>query len=100
MRASQARLQAASLRVEAADALAWMRRCAPASFDLVLLDPPFDAGLLPAALASAAPLVAEGGLIYVESASALTATALPAGYALWRQGRAGLVHYHLLRRST
>jgi hypothetical protein len=39
-------------------------------------------------------------LLYVESAAALTDPDLPAGMALVRQGRAGGVHYHLLRRSS
>jgi 16S rRNA (guanine(966)-N(2))-methyltransferase RsmD len=100
LQASQARLGATALRVEQADALAWMARCAPARFDLVLLDPPFDAGLQAPALAAAAPLPAPGGLLYLESPSALAADAIPAGLALARQGRAGTVHYHLLRRNT
>ena len=98
--ASQQRLKAETLRVETGDALAWMRRCAPQSFELVLLDPPFDAGLLPAALLTAAALVTDGGLLYAECAQALAVADLPAGFAVWRQARAGLVHYHLLRRST
>jgi 16S rRNA (guanine966-N2)-methyltransferase len=100
LQASQARLQAAALRVECADALAWMARCAPARFDLVLLDPPFDAGLQAPALAAAAPLVPPGGLVYLESPAALTPTDTLSGLALARQGRAGAVHYHLLRRNT
>ena len=98
--ASQQRLKAEALRVETGDALAWMRRCAPQRFELVLLDPPFDAGLLPDAVLAAAPLVTEGGLLYAESAQALADADLPTGFAVWRQARAGLVHYHLLRRST
>ena len=98
--ASQQRLKAETLRVETGDSLAWMRRCAPQSFELVLLDPPFDAGLLPAALLTAAALVTDGGLLYAECAQALAVADLPAGFAVWRQARAGLVHYHLLRRST
>ena len=98
--ASQLRLKAASVRVETADALAWMARCAPARFELVLLDPPFDAGLLPRALSAAAPLVAGGGGLYVESPQPMTEADLPAGFALLRQGRAGKVHYHLLRRNS
>ncbi|MFO1285960.1 MAG: RsmD family RNA methyltransferase [Rubrivivax sp.] len=81
------------------DALAWMARAAalsPAHFDLVLLDPPFDAGLHAAALAAAAPLLAEGGFVYVESAAPVQA--LPAGLAPWRSLRAGAVHAQLLRR--
>ena len=98
--ASQVRLKASTLRVEATDALAWMARCAPQRFELVLLDPPFDAGLLPRALAVAAPLVCAGGGLYVESPSALGTADLPPGFADHKNGRAGLVHYHLLRRST
>ncbi len=100
LRASQARLQVATLRVEAGDALAWMSRCAPARFELVLLDPPFDAGLQPAALAAAAPLLVEGGCLYLESPAPLLAADLPPALSLARQGRAGLVNYHLLRRSS
>ena len=98
--ASQQRLKAEAVRVEAADALAWMRRCPPQRFELVLLDPPFDAGLLPDALQAAAALVSDGGLLYAECAKPLAEADLPAGFAIWRQDRAGLVHYHLLRRST
>ena len=100
LRASQQRLGAARLRVEATDALAWMARRAPGSYDLVLLDPPFDADLQAPALAVAAPLVAPGGGLYLESPAALPEADVPAGFALSRQGRAGAVHYHLLRRNT
>ncbi len=98
--ASQVRLKASALRVQATDALAWMARCPPQRFELVLLDPPFDAGLLPRALAVAAPLVCDGGGLYVESPTALGIDDLPPGFANFKYGRAGLVHYHLLRRST
>jgi 16S rRNA (guanine966-N2)-methyltransferase len=100
LQASQARLQATALRVECADAVAWMTRCAPARFDLVLLDPPFDAGLQAPALDAAAPLVPPGGLVYLELPEALAQADVPLEFALARQGRAGAVHYHLLRRNT
>ena len=101
LKESQIRLKAEALRVEAADALIWMTRCAPCSFELVLLDPPFDAvGLLDRALPLAAGLVVEGGCLYVESPESLAPTQTPAGFELFRQGRASTVHYHLLRRST
>ena len=98
--ASQVRLKADTLRIEATDALAWMARCAPQRFELVLLDPPFDTGLLPRALALAAPLVSAGGGLYVESPTALDTADLPPGFVHFKHGRAGLVHYHLLRRSN
>ena len=100
LQASQARLHATALRVECADAVTWMARCAPARFDLVLLDPPFDAGLQAPALAGAAPLLGPGGLLYLESPAALPPAEIPLEFALSRQGRAGAVHYHLLRRNT
>ncbi len=96
LRASAQRLGADAVRVVAADALAWMARAAPASFDLVLLDPPFDAGLHDAALAAAAPLLRAGGFAYVEAPRPL---APPSGWALHRAGRAGAVHFHLLQRG-
>ncbi|MBL8349323.1 MAG: 16S rRNA (guanine(966)-N(2))-methyltransferase RsmD [Burkholderiaceae bacterium] len=100
LRASAQRLKIATLRVEAADAIAWMKRCPPQRFELVLLDPPFGAGLQGDALALAAPLVVAGGCLYLESPAPITDTELPEGFAMSRAARAGLVHYHLLRRST
>ena len=97
LRRSAQRLGAAQVRVVTGDALAWLARAAPASFDLVFVDPPFDAGLHAAALAAAAPRVAAGGWIYLESDRAL---APPPGWLLHRHGRAGAVHFHLLGRAA
>ena len=100
LRATAQRLKIDTLRVEAADAIAWMQRCAPQRFELVLLDPPFDGGLQHDALAAAARLVVPGGCLYLEAPAPLAESALPGGFAISRAARAGLVHYHLLRRST
>lgn len=96
LQASRARLGAARLQVEGADALAWLARCAPARYELVLLDPPFDAGLLGRALELAAPVVAPGGWLYVESGA--PPGPLPAAFEVHRSLRAGGVHAALLRR--
>ena len=95
--ASRQRLGATTLRVQRADARAWLAGCAPARFELVLLDPPFDSGWAPAAAAAAARLVSEGGFVYVELAEPLIE--LPPGLLLHRSARAGAVHFHLLRRA-
>ncbi len=100
LRASQARLQADKLQVHAADALAWMAACTAQRFELVLLDPPFEAGLQAPALAAAVPLLVPGGWLYLESPAALAVNELPPGAELHRHGRAGQVHYHLLRRTN
>jgi 16S rRNA (guanine966-N2)-methyltransferase len=94
---SKQRLAAAALRVERADALGWMARSASAAFDLVLLDPPFDANITAVAAQAAARLVAAGGFVYVESSEPLAE--LPAGLVPHRQLRAGAVHAQLLLRK-
>jgi len=99
LQAACRRLSAQAVRIECGDAIAWMAsagRAQPAAFDLVLLDPPFDAGLLAPALAAALPLLADGGWIYVESGEPLAA--LPRGIEVHRGLRAGVVHALLLRR--
>jgi 16S rRNA (guanine(966)-N(2))-methyltransferase RsmD len=97
LQAARQRLQANQLRIERADALDWMRRAGPASFHLVCLDPPFDAGLFEPALRAARPLLADGGVLYLEAPQAWDEGALaPLGYGLLKQGRAGAVHFHLL----
>lgn len=95
LRQSQQRLKATTITVHRANALNWMTACA-ARFDLIFLDPPFADDLFDRALAAAVPLLADGGLIYVESPHEVAA---PAGFTAWRQGRAGAVHYQLLRRE-
>ena len=100
---SRQRLKAAQVQIECADALAWLARLPPASFDLVFLDPPFDSNLLAPALRAAMPLVVPGGFIYLETGRSLDrsteGTPLPPGWVRHRQGSAGAVHFELLRRQ-
>ena len=70
---------------------------AGAAFDLVLLDPPFDAGLLAPAVAAASPLLAPGGWLYVESG--VPPAPVPAGLLPVKALQAGAVHAQLLRRA-
>lgn len=100
LRDSQRRLDAQTLRIEAADGLAFMRRAAPGSFELVFLDPPFDADLSGPALALAAPLLVPGGFVYLEAGQPVDEAMLqPLELRLHRHARAGAVHFHLLQRS-
>ena len=94
------RLQAASVRVQRGDGLAALRQCAPASMDLVLIDPPFGGELFAPALQAAAQAVAQGGFIYLEAPEAWGEERLaPLGLVLHRHLKAGAVHAHLLRLS-
>jgi 16S rRNA (guanine966-N2)-methyltransferase len=98
LRATKERLHAEAVRVEPGDGLLALGRATPASFELVFLDPPYDAGLMSASLAAAARVVVPGGFVYAESGANLPEW--PAGLALHRQGRAGQVHHRLLRRDS
>ncbi len=93
------RLKATTLSVSNADAVAWMARCAPLSYELVFIDPPFDSELLVPAIAAAARLVVPDGFVYVEAGRALAPDAQAwVGLTLHRQGRAGAVHFHLAQK--
>ncbi|MBI2772722.1 MAG: 16S rRNA (guanine(966)-N(2))-methyltransferase RsmD [Burkholderiales bacterium] len=101
LRAVQARLQAAAVKVERGNGLTALQRQAAGSVDLVFLDPPFDAKLYDKALAAAAPALAPEGLVYLEAPTAWTDTQLAAfGLGVQRHLRAGAVHAHLLRRTA
>ncbi len=98
LRALRERLKATGIEVVAGDAFAVAQRLPAASFDLILLDPPFDSGLNEPALKAARRLLARDGLVYLESATEFTATqAAAAGFEIVRAARAGRVHFHLLR---
>ena len=98
---SRERLKADTLRVQCADALAWMAACAPRRFELVFLDPPFDAGLFGKALAAAARVAVPDGFVYLEADREFTAAELaPLGLVVHRHLRAGQVHAHLLRVAS
>ena len=98
LRLSAERLKASTMTIECADALAWMARSAPARFELILLDPPFGQDLFLPALKVAAPLLVPGGLVYLEAPSLIEAPA-ECGLEAWKSGRAGAVHFQLLRRA-
>ena len=84
--------------VDVADALSWL--AAPrtgAPFDIVFLDPPYDAAVLAAAAEglSARGWLAPDARIYVERRARDPLPAFPPGWREQRSGRAGEVGYHL-----
>ena len=68
-------------------------------FDVVFLDPPFDAGLLAPAISrlAASGCLAVGAFCYVEIAKRHELPVLPEGWQRYRDGAAGEVGYHLFR---
>jgi 16S rRNA (guanine(966)-N(2))-methyltransferase RsmD len=98
LRTLRERLDASNIEIVAGDAFAVAQRLPEAGFDLILLDPPFDAGLNEPALKAARRLLARDGLVYLESGSEFTAAqAAAAGFEVVRAARAARVHFHLLR---
>ncbi|NYT58273.1 RsmD family RNA methyltransferase [Alcaligenaceae bacterium] len=94
LRALRTRLKADHIRIHAGDAQLALKRMTEGSYDLIMLDPPFGLtwmerlwDLLPAVLTPA-------GLLYIESEAAVDP---PAQFEVLRQGKAGHVHFHLLR---
>ena len=97
LRAVQARLGAATVKVERANGLAVLGRLAGAAIDLVFLDPPFDADVFEKALMAAAGALAADGRVYLEAPVAWDDARLAAcGLAVRRHLKAGAVHAHLL----
>lgn len=87
-----------TVQVVAADALPWLRSPPSAPFDLVFLDPPYDAGLLAPALAA---LLAGGWLaptawLYLEWPRGAAA---PLAATPWRSLTAGQVQCALYRAA-
>jgi len=98
LQAACTRLAADAVTVARGDGIAGLGRQPAGALDLVLLDPPFAAGLFERALQAAAPALAPQGLIYLEAPASWDETALAAmGLALHRHLKAGAVHAHLLR---
>ncbi len=90
-------LDAAGAVVHHGDAEDYVRTAAPASFDIIFLDPPFADDRLEAmcGLIDERGLLAQGGRIYLEQDRASPATALPERWRVLRDKTAGNVRYLL-----
>ncbi len=99
LRANAGRLKVGQARIEVADALAWLQRPPTEAFDLVLLDPPFDANLWEPAFSRLGPWLAPGAWIYVESPVKKQPTT-PAGWRLHREGQTREVRFALFQSGN
>jgi len=91
------RLGVPEVRIVAAEALSFLASD-DGQYDLILLDPPFAAGLLEPALQVIIrhQRLAPGGVVYAEQSQDAGPPAVPRGWNLHRSGRAGEVGYYLL----
>lgn len=96
-------LQAEKADIRHSSAWDWLRqtRQAPASIDLVFLDPPFAGGLLPRACEAIeqSALLARPALIYLEADAEITGRQLPDNWLIRKTATAGDVRYFLARRE-
>lgn len=85
------------LKLLSTDTLQYIQKSSH-QFDVIFLDPPYTKNLLPTCLEllASSPCLVQGGLVYLESDSAL-----PIDEGLWetvKSKKAGLVNYGLLRK--
>ncbi|MFZ1180472.1 MAG: 16S rRNA (guanine(966)-N(2))-methyltransferase RsmD [Herbaspirillum sp.] len=97
---SKEKLRAGQVEIQHGDALALLRRWNAHAFDLIFADPPYHQNWLAQIMPACERLLAERGLVYVESEQPLTGDDAPDWMASWkivRADRAGLVFCHLLQ---
>lgn len=95
LKANAAMLAAAVVETQGGDALEFLGRSTEV-FDIVFLDPPFAAADWGAWFGVLASRVAADGQVYCERGNNWDT---PAGWQVYREARAGQVHYQLLRRA-
>lgn len=95
LRDNAERLQAENVEIIRMDGLEFAAS-GPRAYDVIFLDPPFRAGLLPELLALTPGRLAPGGRVYVESG---TLSEPGPGWSVLRSAQAGTVHYQLLEWS-
>lgn len=109
LEAIKAKLKAEQVSIRRGDALATAKELAlrqkdgDSRFQVIFLDPPYHQEWLARMLPVCEQLLADGGLVYAESESALDSEAPPewlAGWDVVRADKAGMVFYHVLQRNT
>jgi 16S rRNA (guanine966-N2)-methyltransferase len=96
LKENAAKLGAANLTLVCADGLQWLKQNCGV-YDVIFLDPPFAADLLPKLWPLLAERLSAKGAIYLECGAPVS---VPAGWILWRSGRAGMVYYGLAKRES
>ncbi len=94
LRANQTTLNAKNMEIVWSEGLRFLDNTTE-RFDVVFLDPPFASDLLASALQRLPRILNEGAVIYAECAQ----WPVLDGWEIIKDGRAGQVHYGLLRRA-
>ena len=98
LRSNIATLKASGATVHAMDAQQYLRQQGEEAFDIVFLDPPFAAGMLPelCRLLERGTMLADNARIYIEEDRATAACELPASWQVLKSANAGNVRYSLV----
>ena len=94
IRALRNKLGALQVRVHAGDAMVALDRLGDARFDLVLVDPPFGKNWLDILWNRLPDVLSGDGLLYIGAEAAFQA---PEQFEVLRSGKAGQVHFQLLK---
>jgi 16S rRNA (guanine966-N2)-methyltransferase len=98
LRTNQAALAAGQVELVRGDALEFVRGYSGNAglFDVIFLDPPFDADYWSRLIPLLPPLMARDARVYCEAGASID---WGDGWEAWKQGRAGQVTYQLMRRK-
>ena len=100
LKALQVKLKASMVKVERGDGASLLRRVSPGSLQLIFLDPPYESTAFEAALKAAAQAIGVPGFVYLEAPKPWTDDELLGlGLKVYRFGKAGAVHFHLLVKA-
>jgi len=100
LKASIAQLNAQTVQVIKGEGVHALQQCAPATVDVVFLDPPFEAKLFEPALKAATRAIAPQGFIYLEAPELWSdERLLPLGLKVCKHLKAGAVHAHLIQKT-
>jgi 16S rRNA (guanine966-N2)-methyltransferase len=98
LRANAAKLAASGASIHSMDARSYLQQPDAGPFDIVFLDPPFAANLLPelCRLLDAAAVLAPDARVYIEEDRATDACELPPHWQVLKTANAGNVRYSLV----
>lgn len=92
-------LDAGQIELQFQDGIQWLQNAAVEPYDIVFLDPPFDADYLPevCTLLQQREWLRSGAAIYIETAAGWPLQELPQQWKAVKQKKAGQVAYYLYR---
>lgn len=86
-------LKAENVTIISANAIKFLETCHK-KFDVIFVDPPYDAGLLPDIFSRLSQVLQKDGIVYFENNGD---TVLSAEWEIFKEAKSGVVKYHLAK---